>query len=152
MLGRYHVGSIVTLDLDGRVAPCLQMRMSHWNMPVIKLDSILEHLALHRHLMIIKINRSYPLYINSHFQQMLRLFAFILILKMLTKKDKSRKPWSLHPSRHRDVLRLLQDSDLSFDFPISMTLSAAPENTTPQSWVDFLAGILAAFQMDGRAR
>jgi hypothetical protein len=35
---------------------------------------------------------------------------------MPTKKTKSRNPWSLHPSRHRDVLRLLQDSSLSFDF------------------------------------
>lgn len=35
---------------------------------------------------------------------------------MPTKKTKSRNPWSLHPSRHRDVLRLLQDSGLSFDF------------------------------------
>jgi hypothetical protein len=35
---------------------------------------------------------------------------------MPTKKTKSQNPWSLHPSRHRDVLRLLQVSGLSFDF------------------------------------
>jgi hypothetical protein len=35
---------------------------------------------------------------------------------MSKKKNKSRNPWSLHPSRHRDVLRLLQESGLSFDF------------------------------------
>lgn len=35
---------------------------------------------------------------------------------MSTKKYKPRNPWSLHPSRHRDVLRLLQHSGLSFDF------------------------------------
>jgi hypothetical protein len=35
---------------------------------------------------------------------------------MPTKKTKSQNPWSLHHSRHRDVLRLLQDSGLSFDF------------------------------------
>jgi hypothetical protein len=28
----------------------------------------------------------------------------------------SENPWSLHPSHRRDVLRLLQDSSLSFDF------------------------------------
>ena len=35
---------------------------------------------------------------------------------MSKKKNKSRNPWSLHPSRHKDVLRLLQESGLSFDF------------------------------------
>jgi hypothetical protein len=35
---------------------------------------------------------------------------------MSTKKSKPRDPWSLHPSRHRNVLRLLQDSGLTFDF------------------------------------
>jgi hypothetical protein len=29
---------------------------------------------------------------------------------------KARNPWSLYPSRYRDVLRLLRDSGLSFDF------------------------------------
>jgi hypothetical protein len=38
------------------------------------------------------------------------------LLEMSKKKNKSRNPWSLHPSRHSDVLRLLQESGLSFDF------------------------------------
>jgi hypothetical protein len=35
---------------------------------------------------------------------------------MSKKKNKSRNPWSLYPSRHKDVLRLSQESGLSFDF------------------------------------
>lgn len=35
---------------------------------------------------------------------------------MPPKKNKPPKPWSLHPSRHRDVLQLLEDSRLTFDF------------------------------------
>ena len=35
---------------------------------------------------------------------------------MSKKKNKSQNPWSLHSSRHSDVLRLLQESGLSFDF------------------------------------
>lgn len=35
---------------------------------------------------------------------------------MTLKKNKPPKPWSLHPSRHEHVVRLLQDSGLTFDF------------------------------------
>jgi hypothetical protein len=42
--------------------------------------------------------------------------CFQSLPRMPAKQNKSRNPWSLHPSRHRDVLRLLQDSSLSFDF------------------------------------
>jgi hypothetical protein len=45
-----------------------------------------------------------------------RSFTSTLLLEMSKKKNKSRNPWSLHPSRHSDVLRLLQGSGLSFDF------------------------------------
>jgi hypothetical protein len=37
-------------------------------------------------------------------------------------------------------------------FTTSMTLPTVPENTTPMSWADFLAGILGVFPMDGRAK
>ena len=37
-------------------------------------------------------------------------------------------------------------------FTTSTTLSKALENTTPTPWADLLAGILGAFQTDGRAR
>jgi hypothetical protein len=39
-----------------------------------------------------------------------------ITIEDVKRKYKPRNPWSLHPSRHRDVLRLLQDSGLSFDF------------------------------------
>ena len=37
-------------------------------------------------------------------------------------------------------------------FTTSTILSKALENMTPKSWADLLAGILGAFQKDGRAK
>jgi hypothetical protein len=44
------------------------------------------------------------------------IHCFQSLPRMPAKQNKSQNLWSLHPSRHRDVRRLLQDSGLSFDF------------------------------------
>lgn len=144
MLVGYDIGSTATAELACKVAP--------WNGDGHEVDSRPIGVCLSFTGMGVSgapyltltankyINRSFvPSVHQLSLAKEFAIVRFHINTQDVDKEDQATKIWSLRPSRRRDVLRLLSDSSLSFDFYDIDGPFRAPDNNTPTSWADSLA-------------